>query len=144
MVERSLLVGKRVGAFADPRIAGVMPETPLSEVVERFRQDKLLAMRVGDGVTGPGAGYITLRDLGRIGSRRRDGRAGDIARRDILRVWASTDAALVAGVLKRRKEAVVVDQDTGEPLGLVTSKDLVRKASSVDALERRGPGAAIT
>jgi CBS domain-containing protein len=146
MVERSMLEGKRVGAFANPRIGWVMPETPLAEVAERFRQDNLVAVRVGDGVTGPGAGYITRADLGRVGSRYGSRHAGDIARRDILRVWASSNAAAVQAALRsRRKEAVVVDQDTGEPVGLVTRADLSRMASRSDVLETLGgPDAANT
>jgi CBS domain-containing protein len=146
MIEGTMLVGKRVGAFANPRIGGVMPETPLSEVAERFREGNLAAVRVGDGVTGQGAGYITRADLRRAGSRYGSRRAGDIARRNILRVWASSDAAAVALALRSRgKEAVVVDQDTGEPVGLVTRADLSRMASRSDIPETLGgPDAAIT
>jgi Zn-dependent protease/CBS domain-containing protein len=134
-VERTMLQGKRVGGFADPRIERVTPETPLADVIERFRRGHLAAVRVGDGVTGPGAGYITRADLARVGWRPGSRRAGDIARRDILRVWASADAAAVAIVMKERgKEAVVVDQDTGEPVGLVTRADLARKAARADML----------
>lgn len=146
MVERSMLQGKRVGAFADPRLARVMPETPLREVLERFQHEHLAAVRVGDGITGPGAGYITRADLRRIGSRADSRHAGDVARRDILRVWASSDAAAVHVVLSRRgKEAVVVDQETGEPVGIVSRKDLSRMASRSDIPETLGsPGAVIT
>lgn len=145
LAERSMLQGKRVGAFANPRIGSVLPETPLAEVAERFRQDKLAAVRVGDGVTGRGAGYITRADLRRAGFRYGSRRAGDIARRDILRVWESSDAGAVQALLKSRgKEAVVVDQDTGEPVGLVTRADLSRMASRPDIPETLGgPGAAI-
>jgi len=146
MVERSMLQGKRVGGYANPRIGHVMPETSLDEVRERFRTENLGAVRVGDGVTGPGAGYITRAQLKRAGVRGRARHAGDIARRDILRVWASSDAAAVHAVLSRRgKEAIVVDQDTGEPVGIVSRKDLSRMASRSDIPETLGgPGAVIT
>jgi len=147
MVEaQTLLAGRRVGEFADPRIGGVTAETPLAEVVERMRAGKLVAVRVGDGVNGPGAGYITLADLKRLGSNIGSRRAGDVARRNILRVWDSTDAAAVAAVLPSRgKEAIVVDPENGEPIGLVTSADLARVMSGNEVPEElRGPGAAIT
>jgi len=148
MIEtKTLLSGRRIGAFADPRIGDVTPETPLEEVTERFLEDNLVAVRVGDGLSGPGAGYITLADLKR--SRRSRGSplrlAGDVARRDIPRVWASSDAAAAAAALQERgQDAAVVLEDTGKPIGIVTRTDIARMATLADALEQtRGPEEAV-
>ena len=133
---RVLLAGRRVGAFADPRIGDVLPETPVWRVAERFLEDNLVAVRVGDGVNGPGAGYITLGDLERVGKKGARLTAGDISRRDLPRVWASHDAAAVLQAAQARgKDAVLVFEDNGEPVGIVTGADLGRAASVASLLQ---------
>jgi len=125
---RTSLSGIRIGTLADPRIGRVRPETPLGDLIELFLEQNLAAVRVGDGLSGPGAGYVTLSDLERVAKNGNRLSAGDVARKDIPRVRASEDAASVLGKASGRADAILVVDEAGEPAGIVTGKDFNRGA----------------
>lgn len=136
---RASLSGIRMDSLVDPRIGHVLPETPIAAVADRFLSDNLVAARVGDGQTGRGAGYITLSDLERLDARQHRGRAGDIARKNLPRVRAGDDASKILPLLAgdRGSDVLVVDE-RGEPLGVVSSRDLLRAALLSNLIEDAG------
>jgi Zn-dependent protease/CBS domain-containing protein len=129
------LGGMRVRDLADRRMGQARADTPLSEVATRFLEDDLTSMRVGDGLSGPGAGFITVDDLERIDCRRGYRLAGDLARRDLPRVRANDDALAVLGLLQGSRGAIVVVDERGEPVGIVTGQDVRRAALLAHLLE---------
>ena len=140
LAARASLRGLRMRSLVDPRIGQVSPETALDEVAERFLHDDLVAVRVGDGLSGPGAGYITLDGLERLGRARATARAGDVARRDLPRARAEDDAAAILSLLQQGGGAVLVVDDAGEPVGLVSAADVRRAALLAHMLEDTGRG----
>jgi len=142
LAARVSLRGLRMRSLVDRRIGQVRPDVPLAVVAERFLEDDLVAVRVGDGLTGPGAGFITLDDLERMGRGQAGARAGDVARRDLPRARAEDDAAAILSLLQRGRGAVLVVDEAGEPMGLVSAADVRRAALLAHVLEETGRGRA--
>jgi CBS domain-containing protein len=118
-----------------PGIIDCPPQTPLREVASLMAENQVHCVVVDGLARGPHHterlvwGVISDVDLMRAeGARRMEGEAGEIAATEIVTVDPHEDIQRAAQVMGEHgcSHLIVVEPDSGRPLGVVSSLDVAR------------------
>jgi Zn-dependent protease/CBS domain-containing protein len=138
---RRSIVGLQLASLLDPRLGVVEPEETVESVAERFLRQNWVAALVRLG-PGERIGLLTIRDLERLGRAGSQRRAGEVASDRFILARPDDDFAQILPRLNGDRDgAVVVVDQGGRPLGIVTGEELMRSArlsSIVESMAKRG------
>ncbi len=138
---RQSIVGLQVVSLLDPRLGVVRASESAEQVAARFLHENWVAALV-EGGPGEGVGLITIRDLERQGRSGANRPVREIASRRFVLARPDDDFAhLLPRLNGDREGAIVVVEEGGRPLGIVTGEELMRSArlsSIVETMGKRG------
>ena len=125
---RYSLMGVRIGSLMDRRLGQIPAHSTVGEAADYFLQNNLMASLVIES-TDDRPGLLTYQDLKRASSQNALQRVGEIARKKFVMARPEEDVGNILPNLQGEQGAViVVVSEQNEPIGVVTSQDLMRAA----------------